>query len=523
MNSPQLIIPMSGLGKRFIQAGYLLPKPLIPVRGKPIIEHVLNMYPGWDDVIFVANENHLSDPNLKLEETLKSLCPSSRIRAIASHNLGPSYAVLQVRDMIDEERPVVVNYCDFSGKFNLQEFKSELVSNDATLLTYTGFHPHMLRSTKFAYVAKFPDGSVSDIQEKNSYTTDPMNEEASAGAYGFKNGKILIEAIQTQIKNNYSFNEEFYTSLTIKPILESQGKVSSVLMESFYQWGTPEDLADFNYWTDSISHINDSKTVSSDAAKQSTIILLAGKGQRVAEHSSVPKPAIAVFGKQLWEMGLRAGIPSTESVMVIRDETLPFINEHESMKLVLLSELTKGQADSARLGLESLSNNLSTTVNILASDNVLPNKFSSLVSDLMREERLDLVVWTAVNYPPSQLAPKHFSWVKVQSSLVQESLFKSIPPSLELSWEVITGNFSFKNRDHILDLIRELLSDENMKVNGEYYLDSIVPLAIEKGMRVGTLITPNYFSLGTVDELETFNYWSKTLKNELELAPMSPT
>ena len=42
----QLIIPMSGIGKRFIDAGYSEPKPLIKVDGKPIIEHVLNLFPN---------------------------------------------------------------------------------------------------------------------------------------------------------------------------------------------------------------------------------------------------------------------------------------------------------------------------------------------------------------------------------------------------------------------------------------------------------------------------------------------
>ena len=34
-----IIVPMSGIGKRFIDAGYKDPKPLIVIDGKPIIEH----------------------------------------------------------------------------------------------------------------------------------------------------------------------------------------------------------------------------------------------------------------------------------------------------------------------------------------------------------------------------------------------------------------------------------------------------------------------------------------------------
>jgi 4-diphosphocytidyl-2C-methyl-D-erythritol kinase len=50
----QIIIPMSGLGQRFIDAGYSDPKPLIQVDGKPIIEHVVNLFPGETNVTFIS-------------------------------------------------------------------------------------------------------------------------------------------------------------------------------------------------------------------------------------------------------------------------------------------------------------------------------------------------------------------------------------------------------------------------------------------------------------------------------------
>ena len=43
----QLIIPMSGLGKRFVEAGYALPKPMISVDGFPMIKHVVDLFPKY--------------------------------------------------------------------------------------------------------------------------------------------------------------------------------------------------------------------------------------------------------------------------------------------------------------------------------------------------------------------------------------------------------------------------------------------------------------------------------------------
>jgi len=49
---------MSGFGERFRAAGYVIPKPLIQVEGKPIVGHILDMFPNVENVYFVCNEEH---------------------------------------------------------------------------------------------------------------------------------------------------------------------------------------------------------------------------------------------------------------------------------------------------------------------------------------------------------------------------------------------------------------------------------------------------------------------------------
>ena len=39
-----IVIPMVGLGKRFSDAGFKKPKPLIDVKGKSIIEHSVESF-----------------------------------------------------------------------------------------------------------------------------------------------------------------------------------------------------------------------------------------------------------------------------------------------------------------------------------------------------------------------------------------------------------------------------------------------------------------------------------------------
>ena len=61
----QIIIPMSGLGTRFVNAGYKDPKPLIIVDNKPIIEHVVNLFPEENDISFICNDKHLKETKMK--------------------------------------------------------------------------------------------------------------------------------------------------------------------------------------------------------------------------------------------------------------------------------------------------------------------------------------------------------------------------------------------------------------------------------------------------------------------------
>ena len=75
----QIIIPMSGFGERFRRAGYDLPKPLIKVNGKPIIQHVVEMFPGETDFIFICNKDHLNTSKYKMRHILEEVAPKGKI------------------------------------------------------------------------------------------------------------------------------------------------------------------------------------------------------------------------------------------------------------------------------------------------------------------------------------------------------------------------------------------------------------------------------------------------------------
>ncbi|MDG1163989.1 MAG: NTP transferase domain-containing protein, partial [Porticoccaceae bacterium] len=139
----QIVIPMSGFGERFRQVGYKVPKPLIEVEGKPIIGHVIDMFPGETDFIFICNNDHLNDPAFALEKILLQLCPTGRILGVNAHKLGPVHAVQQAKHLLDMTQPVVVNYCDFTCYWDWASFKTFVNQTQCkgAIPAYKGFHP----------------------------------------------------------------------------------------------------------------------------------------------------------------------------------------------------------------------------------------------------------------------------------------------------------------------------------------------------------------------------------------------
>jgi NDP-sugar pyrophosphorylase family protein len=499
----QLVIPMSGQGSRFINAGYSTPKPLIKVFDKRIIQHIIEMYRGWEKILFIVNSEDFNNTELRLEEELLRISPNAKISVIQSHKFGPSYAVLKSSAYLINDGPIVINYCDFAGRFDLVEFEKKIFEFDCNLLTYTGFHPHMLRNTKYAFLSE-RNGRYTDIQEKQSYTVNPMAEEASAGAYSFKTKKLLIEAIENQIAMNLNFNGEFYTSLTVKSIIQDNGSIATTRMSRFYQWGTPEDLKEFIYWNRAINEIYANKFSNLKTSPNNVIALMGGFGNRLKSLTREDKPLIPILKKTLWEHSLQSINEESICILLARKEIEKKIKSPIFREIVALKENTKGQAHSTQIALSKIDN--LHPISVLATDCIIPTNFVSAAIDFMNRNNLDLVVWSALNYPPSLQKSTDYSYV-TGDTLVESVSLKLKLDTLDMNQEIITGNFTFRNKKICEKILDKLLKDESELINGEFYLDSTINIAKRQGLRVGKINVPNFLSIGTVEEYLTFNYW----------------
>jgi len=234
----QLIIPMTGLGTRFVNEGYTLPKPLIQVLKKPIIEHIYSMFDYAEKVIFIINEDHLV---FGIDKILQHLVPHCIIVSEKNHvKKGPVYHTLLAKDHLDDTE-VIVSYCDYFMQYDKRKFL-EFDKKDACVFTYKGFHPHLLHNDKYGSLLE-QNGRVVEYKEKHCYTTNPQDCHQSSGAYYFKKGSDLIK-YSLQCMTKEAINGEWYTSQIIIEMMHDK-HVTFFEVDKFCQWGTPRDLEEF--------------------------------------------------------------------------------------------------------------------------------------------------------------------------------------------------------------------------------------------------------------------------------------
>ena len=255
----KIIIPMTGYGSRFVAAGYKNLKPFIEVQGKPIVQWIVDgMYPGEKDFLFVCRKEHLdSIPDMR--EKLLAIAPTAEIYAIDDWvKKGPVYDVLRASSVIPDDEPCIINYCDFYQHWDWTRFKKEVIERgcDGCIPCYTGFHPHLLPE-KNLYASCLTDehDDLVEIREKFSFAKDKTKGKHSPGVYYFANGAILKKYAQKQVDSGETLKGEYYASLTYNAMVKDGLKVwVPTNTDQFCQWGTPEDLQEYLFWTETIKN-----------------------------------------------------------------------------------------------------------------------------------------------------------------------------------------------------------------------------------------------------------------------------
>lgn len=501
---------MSGTGNRFIQAGYSTPKPLIVIDGKPIIEHVCDLFPGEEKFSFICNSKHLAVTNMR--ETLQRIKPNAEIIEIQEHKKGPVYAVSLAENIIKDDEEVIINYCDFGTYWDYHDFLNHTRNRnaDGAIPSYKGFHPHMLGNTNYAFM-RDKNQFMIEIKEKSPFTDNRMNEFASNGTYYFKNGKLVKKYFKELMERDINLNGEFYVSLVYN-LLKRDGLIVSIYeIQHMLQWGTPLDVEKYKYWTNCFRNLCNTNQRPKIKKNSITVVPLAGFGKRFSDEGyQIPKPLIPVSGNPMV-------IQATRSLPITQNYTFVALKEHlnkyplqqklekeySNSKIIALDGVTEGQAISCSLGLKRENEDLSLIIG--ASDNAMIYNVSKL-QQLLDDDRNDAIIFTFRHNNSVENNPHMYGWVKNHNDdAIKVSVKKPISKNPFYD-HAIVGAFFFRKIRYFNNALKELCK-KNIRVNNEYYVDSVMEEMILLGYKVKIFEIDYYIGWGTPNDYRTFLYW----------------
>ena len=518
-NNIQLIIPMSGIGKRFIDAGYEKTKSLIDVDGYPIIKHVVDLFPGVKDVIFICNDIHLKQTNMR--KVLNDISPNCRIFEVANNTKGPINAIHQIFDFIDDNKQTIVSYCDYGTYWNFENFISYVNEKnfDGAIPCYTGFHPHMLGSDNYAF-CKENNMELIQIKEKEPFTDNKMNEYASNGTYYFKSGNLLKEYSQKLIDLDININGEYYVSLLYNLLVNDGLKVGIFEIENMLQWGTPYDLENYKGWSKYFSNINLPQIKIKNPPNTTLILPMAGKGSRFTEEGyDLPKPLLDVDGLPMILQAVDCLPESDNNVFICLQDHIDDFGIDKTLKnhflntdIISINETTEGQACTCEIGIEETNINLENPILISACDNgVFYDRKKYL--ELLNDESIDVIVWTFRNNQASKTNPNAYAWLDVdENDNIKHVSCKKFIYENPLITHAIIGTMFFRKGTYFMEGLQKNYN-ENIRTNGEFYVDDVLNQNIKDGLKVKVFEVENYICWGTPNDYKTYNYWNKYFKN----------
>jgi NDP-sugar pyrophosphorylase family protein len=235
-----IVLPIAGRGSRFAEAGFELPKPLIPVHGKPMIEVVVNnIRPLCEHrFIFVALKEHLD--HLGMEETLNRVAPGCVIITVTEVTEGAACTVLLARELIDNNDQLMIANSDQWVDIDINDYLSLMDDKkvDGLIMTMWADDP------KWSFVGFDEEGNVNNVVEK-----EVISNEATVGIYNFKKGSDFVNAADLMIAKNLRVKNEFYVAPAYNEMIayNAEIKIFNVGKEydGMYGMGIPSDLEKF--------------------------------------------------------------------------------------------------------------------------------------------------------------------------------------------------------------------------------------------------------------------------------------
>lgn len=224
-----IVIPMNGKGQRFKDAGYAVPKPLLPFQGKPLIQWVIGCMPKDSFLLFVLRKD-LVEP---MRKEMKGMF--GRV-VLEKETSGPTETLLQpdVLDYIDCAEELLIADCDSYFKkpseltYALAEYRLKNAQGGVTV--------RQTRDKACSFAKINVEGDVVETREK-----DPFTDWSTTGPYWFRTGERFVTYARRSLEKGHPSISPIYNE-----VIAAGGRVASYPVETFIHLGTPEAYEKYN-------------------------------------------------------------------------------------------------------------------------------------------------------------------------------------------------------------------------------------------------------------------------------------
>jgi glucose-1-phosphate thymidylyltransferase len=188
----KIIVPMAGRGSRLRPHTLTVPKPLIPIAGKPIVHRLVEDIAGVinqeiEEIAFIIHKDFGKQVEVELIAIAKKLGAKGTI-CYQNEALGTAHAILCAKESM--QGPIVVAYADtlFRADFSLD------TSADSVIWVKQVEDP-----SAFGVVQLNENNQIVDFVEKPK---EYVSDLAIIGIYYFKSGETLRAELQYLLDNN---------------------------------------------------------------------------------------------------------------------------------------------------------------------------------------------------------------------------------------------------------------------------------------------------------------------------------
>lgn len=232
-----VLIPMAGAGKRFAQAGFTFPKPLIPVNvmgGKPMIQVVVENLNIDAHHIFLVQREHYE--KFSLQYLLNLISPDCTVIQVDGVTEGAACTALLAKKYINNDQPLLIADSDHYLEWDSNEFMYSMQADtiDGGITTLTATHP------KYSFCRLDENGYVVEVAEKK-----PISDIANSGQYYWSKGSDFVKYAEQMINKNIRTNNEFYIAPVYNEAIADGKKIKIYPIKRHWAMGDPESLEYF--------------------------------------------------------------------------------------------------------------------------------------------------------------------------------------------------------------------------------------------------------------------------------------